>query len=78
VINELIKQCVDDLGATALSITHDMQSLRVIGDGAAMIYDGRIIWHGAARDIDHSGSPYVEQFVRGEAQGPIRMPVRPL
>ncbi|HEY1384363.1 MAG TPA: ATP-binding cassette domain-containing protein, partial [Dongiaceae bacterium] len=48
VINELIKQCVDDLGATALSITHDMQSLRVIGDGAAMIYDGRIIWHGAA------------------------------
>jgi phospholipid/cholesterol/gamma-HCH transport system ATP-binding protein len=78
VINELIKQCVDDLGATALSITHDMQSLRVIGDGAAMIYDGRIIWHGAARDIDHSGNPYVEQFVRGEAQGPIRMPVRPL
>ncbi|HSE74066.1 MAG TPA: ABC transporter ATP-binding protein [Dongiaceae bacterium] len=78
VINELIKQCVDDLGATALSITHDMHSLRVIGDGAAMIYDGRIIWHGAARDIDHSGNPYVEQFVRGEAQGPIKMPVRPL
>jgi phospholipid/cholesterol/gamma-HCH transport system ATP-binding protein len=78
VINELIKQCVDDLGATALSITHDMQSLRVIGDGAAMIYDGRIIWHGAAQDIDHSGNPYVEQFVRGHAEGPIRMPVRPL
>ena len=78
VINELIKQCVDDLGATALSITHDMHSLRVIGDGAAMIYDGRIIWHGAARDIDHSGNPYVEQFVRGQAEGPIRMPVRPL
>jgi phospholipid/cholesterol/gamma-HCH transport system ATP-binding protein len=78
VINELIKKCVDDLGATALSITHDMQSLRVIGDGAAMIYDGRIIWHGAARDIDHSGNPYVDQFVRGVAEGPIRMPVRPL
>ncbi len=78
VINELIKQSVDYQGATALSITHDMQSLRVIGDGAAMIYDGRIIWHGPARDIDHSGNPYVEQFVRGEAQGPIRMPVRPL
>jgi phospholipid/cholesterol/gamma-HCH transport system ATP-binding protein len=78
VINELIKQCVDDLGATALSITHDMQSLRVIGDNAAMIYDGRIIWHGPALDIDHSGNPYVEQFVRGEAQGPIKMPVRPL
>jgi phospholipid/cholesterol/gamma-HCH transport system ATP-binding protein len=78
VINELIKQCVDDLGATALSITHDMQSLRVIGDNAAMIYDGRIIWHGAAQDIDHSGDPYVEQFVQGRADGPIKMPVRPL
>jgi phospholipid/cholesterol/gamma-HCH transport system ATP-binding protein len=78
VINELIKKCVDDLGATALSITHDMHSLRVIGDGAAMIYDGRIIWHGEAKDIDNSGNPYVEQFVRGQAEGPIKMPVRPL
>jgi phospholipid/cholesterol/gamma-HCH transport system ATP-binding protein len=78
VINELIKKCVDDLGATAVSITHDMHSLRVIGDGAAMIYDGKIIWHGQAQDIDHSGNPYVEQFVRGEAQGPIKMPVRHL
>jgi phospholipid/cholesterol/gamma-HCH transport system ATP-binding protein len=78
VINELIKKCVDDLGATALSITHDMHSLRVIGDGAAMIYDGRIIWHGEAKDIDNSGNPHVEQFVRGQAEGPIKMPVRPL
>ena len=78
VINELIKQCVDDLGATALSITHDMQSLRVIGDNAAMIYDGRIIWHGPAGDIDHSGNAHVEQFVQGKAEGPIKMPVRPL
>jgi len=78
VINELIKKCVDDLGATALSITHDMHSLRVIGDGAAMIYDGKIIWHGKAQDIDNTGDPYVEQFVRGRAEGPIKMPVRPL
>jgi phospholipid/cholesterol/gamma-HCH transport system ATP-binding protein len=78
VINELIKQCVDDLGATALSITHDMHSLRVIGDNAAMIYEGRIIWHGAAQDIDRSGNAHVEQFVQGRADGPIKMPVRPL
>jgi phospholipid/cholesterol/gamma-HCH transport system ATP-binding protein len=78
VINELIKKCVDDLGATALSITHDMHSLRVIGDNAAMIYDGRIIWHGPAGDIDHSGNAHVEQFVQGKAEGPIKMPVRPL
>ncbi len=78
VINELIKKCVDDLGATALSITHDMHSLRVIADRAAMIYDGQIIWNGDAAEIDHSGNPYVEQFVQGRADGPIRMPVRHL
>ncbi|WP_119302742.1 ABC transporter ATP-binding protein [Dongia deserti] len=78
VINELIKKCVEDLGATALSITHDMHSLRVIGDNAAMIYDGRIIWNGAAQDIDRSGNSLVDQFVQGKAEGPIKMPVRPL
>ncbi len=51
---------------------------RKIGDRAAMIYDGKIIWDGAARDIDSTGNPYVEQFVQGRAEGPIRMPVRPL
>lgn len=78
VINELIKKCVDDLGATALSITHDMHSLRVIGDRAAMIFEGGIIWNGDAGDIDHSGNPYVDQFVQGRAEGPIKMPVRHL
>ncbi len=68
--------CVDMVGATALSITHDMHSLREIGDHAAMIYQGKIVWSGAAKDIDNSGNPYVEQFVKGKAEGPIRMPVR--
>jgi len=78
VINELINTCVDALGATALSITHDMHSLRVIGDNAAMIYQGKIIWSGLAKDVDSSHNPYVEQFVQGRADGPIRMPVRSL
>jgi phospholipid/cholesterol/gamma-HCH transport system ATP-binding protein len=55
-----------------------MHSLRVIGDRAAMIYEGRIIWAGDAGEIDRSGDPYVEQFVQGRADGPIKMPVRPL
>jgi phospholipid/cholesterol/gamma-HCH transport system ATP-binding protein len=76
VINELIVTCVDMVGATALSITHDMHSLREIGDQAAMIYQGKIVWSGDAKDIDNSGNPYVEQFVQGKAEGPIRMPVR--
>lgn len=78
VINELIVKCVKSLGATALSITHDMHSLRAIADRAAMIYEGRIIWSGDAKEIDHSGNAHVEQFVQGRAEGPIRMPVRPL
>ncbi len=78
VINKLIRQCESDLGATALSITHDMTSVRRIADRVAMIHEGRIIWIGRAADIDHSGNDHVDQFIHGRAEGPIKMPVRPL
>jgi phospholipid/cholesterol/gamma-HCH transport system ATP-binding protein len=71
VINDLIVQCVKDLGATALSITHDMASARKIADYIAMIHQGKIIWHGAVAELDHSGNPYVDQFIHGRATGPI-------
>lgn len=71
VINNLIVEQVQGLGATALSITHDMGSVRKIADYVAMIHDGHIIWKGAVDDLDHSGNPYVEQFIHGRAQGPI-------
>jgi phospholipid/cholesterol/gamma-HCH transport system ATP-binding protein len=76
VINDLIVKCVKDLGATALSITHDMASARKIADRVAMIYEGRIIWHGPVAEIDRSGNPYVDQFIHGRADGPIRMQVK--
>ncbi len=71
VINDLIVDCVKDLGATALSITHDMASARKIADHVAMIHEGRIIWYGKVSELDHSGNPYVEQFIHGRADGPI-------
>jgi len=71
VINELIVQCVKDLGATALTITHDMASVRKIADYVAMIYEGKIIWSGPVAELDHSGNPYVDQFIHGRADGPI-------
>ncbi len=71
VINDLIIDQVKDLGATALSITHDMASARKIADYIAMIFEGRIIWSGAVDDLDHSGNKYVEQFIHGRADGPI-------
>jgi phospholipid/cholesterol/gamma-HCH transport system ATP-binding protein len=76
VINHLIVQCVRQLGATAMSITHDMVSARKIADRIAMIHKGRIIWSGPTAEIDHSGNPFVEQFIHGRAEGPIQMEVR--
>lgn len=78
VINELIVKCVKERGITALSITHDMASARKISDRIAMLHEGRIIWEGSKDDIDHSGNPYVDQFINGRAEGPIKMQVRKL
>ena len=76
VINRLIVECVKDLGATTLTITHDMASVRAIADRVAMLHKGRIIWEGPVEAIDASGSDYVDQFVHGRAQGPIQMEIR--
>jgi phospholipid/cholesterol/gamma-HCH transport system ATP-binding protein len=76
VINELIARSVRQLGATAISITHDMASARKIADRIAMLYQGRIIWQGPVAQIDHSGNPYVEQFIHGRGEGPIKLDVR--
>ncbi len=71
VINDLIVDSVKDLGATALTITHDMASARKIADHVAMIYEGKIIWHGSVHALDNSGNPFVDQFIHGRADGPI-------
>ncbi len=76
VINDLILKCVRELGATAVSITHDMVSARKIADRIAMLHKGRIVWHGPAAEIDRSGNPFVDQFINGRAEGPIQMEVR--
>ncbi|HEY8871928.1 MAG TPA: ATP-binding cassette domain-containing protein [Stellaceae bacterium] len=76
VINRLIVDCVREVGATAISITHDMVSARKIADRIAMLHNGRIIWQGPAAEIDRTDNPYVEQFVNGHAEGPIRMEIR--
>jgi phospholipid/cholesterol/gamma-HCH transport system ATP-binding protein len=75
VINNLIVDCVKVLGATTISITHDMASARKIADDIAMIYKGRIIWQGKADEIGRSGNAHVDQFVHGRAEGPIQMEV---
>ena len=76
VIDKLIVSCVQDVGATALSITHDMASARRISKRMAMLFGGKIIWQGPTEDIDRSGNPYVEQFITGNAEGPIEMQIQ--
>jgi len=75
VINNLVVDCVKRLGATTISITHDMASARKIADRIAMIHKGEIIWQGPARSVDTSGNPYVDQFIHGRAEGPIQMEI---
>jgi phospholipid/cholesterol/gamma-HCH transport system ATP-binding protein len=76
VIDGLIVDCVKRLGATAVSITHDMASARRIGDTAAMLYKGRVVWTGPAATLGETGNPMVDQFARGEREGPITMELR--
>lgn len=71
VINELIREIVIEMGATAMTITHDMRSVRAIADQVAMLHEGRIQWSGPVGDLDRSDDPYLRQFVEGRAEGPI-------
>ncbi|MCR9148934.1 MAG: ATP-binding cassette domain-containing protein [Rhodobacteraceae bacterium] len=71
VINELIREIVSEMGATAMTITHDMSSVRAIADHVAMLHDGVIQWTGPIAEMDATPDPYVQQFINGRAEGPI-------
>ncbi len=71
VINELIREIVVEMGATAMTITHDMSSVRAIADKVAMLHAGKIRWTGPVSEMDDSGDPYLTQFISGSAEGPI-------
>ena len=71
VINDLIISNSKQLGATTITITHDMASARKIADKIAMLYEGKIIWFGDVKDMDSSDNPYLDQFIHGRAEGPI-------
>jgi len=71
VINQLIREIVTEMGATAMTITHDMSSVRAIADKVAMLHDGVIQWTGPVTEMDATADPYVQQFIHGRAEGPI-------
>ena len=71
VINALIREIVVEMGATAMTITHDMTSVRAIADKVAMLHGGVIQWTGPVSELDATPDPYVQQFIHGRAEGPI-------
>ncbi|WP_112312355.1 ABC transporter ATP-binding protein [Pseudogemmobacter bohemicus] len=71
VINELIREIVTEMGATAMTITHDMTSVRAIADKVAMLHGGIVRWTGTVAEMDATSDPYVQQFIHGRAEGPI-------
>lgn len=76
IINDLIKKNSKQLGATTLTITHDLISAAHIADKIAMLYEGKIIWQGPIDKLYSSGNPYVEQFVSGSVEGPIKIKIQ--
>lgn len=78
VINDLIVKCTRELGASAMTITHDMASARKIADRVAMLYKGKIIWDGPVADIDQADNPYLQQFVAGDIEGPLDLDLKHL
>ena len=75
VINDLIIESARGLGASTLTITHDMASARKIADRIAMLYQGKIIWSGTVKEMEKSENPYLRQFINGSSQGPIKVEV---
>ena len=71
VINALIREIVVEMGATAMTITHDMSSVRAIADNVAMLHGGVIQWTGPVADMDAATDPYLQQFIHGRSDGPI-------
>ncbi|MEO6299135.1 MAG: ATP-binding cassette domain-containing protein [Paracoccaceae bacterium] len=71
VINSLIREIVTEMGVTAMTITHDMTSVRAIADHVAMLHDGLIRWTGPVENMDEAHDPYLQQFIHGRATGPI-------
>lgn len=71
VINELIVSMREKLQVTSIAITHDMVSAYRIADRIAMLYQGKIIEVGTPEEIKSSPNEIVQQFIRGEVEGPI-------
>ncbi len=70
-INRLIRGIVTESGTTAVTITHDMTSVRTIASRVALLHQGEVVWSGNAKELDTADNPSLRQFVSGSADGPL-------
>ena len=71
VINNLIIKAREELDATTITITHDINSTKIIATDVALLYQGRILWKDKKNLLDQSDNPYLHQFINGATTGPI-------
>ena len=71
VIEDLILDLDERLGATTVAITHDMESAFRIADRIGMLHRGKVIALAPPEELRRSADPRVQQFIRGEARGPL-------
>lgn len=69
-IHELMKKTHDDLKATTIVISHDIEVFKY-ATKVAMLHEGKIIYTGPTKDIWECDNPYIYQFIRGLSEGPI-------
>jgi phospholipid/cholesterol/gamma-HCH transport system ATP-binding protein len=67
-INELIRKLQRELGVTSIVVTHDMASVRKVGDRVIMLYEGKFIFDGTPAELEASHDPRVRRFVKGRAE----------
>ncbi|MFN7038841.1 MAG: ABC transporter ATP-binding protein [Alphaproteobacteria bacterium] len=75
IINDLITKCSQEIGATTVTITHDMESVRKIASKVAMLHEGKIVWEGQSGELETTDNPFIKQFIHGSAEGPIKVDV---
>jgi phospholipid/cholesterol/gamma-HCH transport system ATP-binding protein len=72
-INDLIRRTQSEFRATCVVISHDISSTMAIADRVFMLHEGRITAEGTPEEMRQSPDPVVQQFLRGEAEGPIQV-----
>jgi phospholipid/cholesterol/gamma-HCH transport system ATP-binding protein len=71
VIGRVILDLKAELGVTTITITHDLKSAFEIADRIALLFRGECITCERPEDFKHNQNPVVQQFLRGDADGPF-------